>query len=132
VSYDLYLLRPTAGKDPLKEAEEIFSEDADEINPGIPDPQKDAMKRELARQLQLINPSLEVFQFDYSEIAKSLKISEQAAQIQYRHIEINEADGGKGIRSRYMMTQRHLQFPIGTQEKRQPRYGVRHGNTLTV
>lgn len=97
MSYDLYLLRPTAGKDPIEEAEALFNEDVDEIDPGIPDPQKDATKTQLAKQLQLINPSLEVFQFDYGEIAKSLKISEQEARSQYRHIEINEADGGKGI-----------------------------------
>ena len=97
MSYDLYLFRVSAGKDPLKEAEAIFNEEVEEVNPGIPDPQKDATKLELAKQLQLINPSLEVFQFDYAAIAKTLKISEQEAQIQYRHVELNAADGGNGI-----------------------------------
>lgn len=94
MSYDLYLLRVPPGADPLKAAEEIFHEDVDEINPGTPNPQKEATKRELAEQLQLINPSLEVFPFDYAEIAKLMQISEQEAQIQYRHIELNALDGG--------------------------------------
>ena len=93
MSYDLYLLRVTAGRDPLEEAEAVFNEDVEEINPGLSDPQKETTKRELAKQLQLINPALEIFQFDYTEIAKSLGISEPEAQAQFRHIEMNVEDG---------------------------------------
>ncbi len=97
MSYDLDLLRVPAGEDPLKAAQAIFGEDQEQINPGVPDPEKEATKQELAKQLQLINPSLEVFPFDYGEIARSLNISEQEARREYRHIEINSADGGPGI-----------------------------------
>jgi hypothetical protein len=97
LSYDLYLLRVPAGEDPLEAAEAIFNQDVEEINPGMPEPQKEAAKRELAEQLQLISPSLEAFQFDYSEIAKSLKISEQEARTEYRHLELNAPDDGNGI-----------------------------------
>jgi hypothetical protein len=97
VSYDLYLLRVPPGEDPLEAAEAIFNEDVEEINPGMPDAQKEATKRELANALQLINPSMEVFQFDYAKIAKSLKISEQEAQTEYRHLELNSPEDGNGI-----------------------------------
>ena len=97
MSYDLYLLRVSPGQDPFEAAEALFNEDVEEINPGMPDPQKDATKKELAKQLQLINPALEAFPFDYAEIAKLMKITEEEARTQYRHIELNAEDDGNGI-----------------------------------
>ena len=97
MSYDLHLFRVTAGKDPVEEVKAVFDEDIEEINPGLPDPHKDAVKTELAKKLQLINPALEVSPFDYAELAKLLKTTVQEAQRQYRHLELNEADGGDGI-----------------------------------
>ena len=97
MSYDLYLLRVPPGKDPLTEARVAVNQDGEEINPGLPDPKKEARKRALARALQLIDPELEVFEFDYAQIATTLKISEPEARRKYRHIELNGADGENGI-----------------------------------
>ena len=75
MSYDLYLVRVPAGKHPLEEARAIVEQDNGSLGP--PYPEKEARKYELAKQLQLINPSLEIFQFDYGEIARLQSISEE-------------------------------------------------------
>lgn len=97
MSYDLYLFKPKAGIDPLETVDEIFSEESDEINPGIPYPEKEARKHLLANALVNLNPELQVFPFGFKELAEMDKISVEEAKIKYRHLELNGADDGNGI-----------------------------------
>ncbi len=97
MSYDLYLLRPESGVDPLETAEKLFSEESEEINLGLPQPEKEKQKRDLADALIKLNPGLEVFPFGFSEIAAMEGITEDDARIKYRHLELNGAEDGNGI-----------------------------------
>lgn len=54
MSYDLYLLHVPAGKDTLAEAESIVNQDIEEINLGLPDPETEAKKKVLAKELQAV------------------------------------------------------------------------------
>jgi hypothetical protein len=97
MSYDIYLLdhKPSDNIDRI--IERVFSEEAEEINPGLPDPQKERQKRQLAAKLIEKNPTLEVFQFGYQEIASINGITEEEAKIKYRHVELNGSDDGNGV-----------------------------------
>ena len=97
MSYDLYLLRPEAGVDPLDTVEKLFSEESEEINPGLPQPEKEKRKRDLADALIKLNPEREVFPFGFKEIAEMEGISKEEARIKYRHLELNGAEDGNGI-----------------------------------
>lgn len=97
MSYDLYLFRPKAGVDPLETAEQLFSEGSEEINPGLPQPEKEKQKRDLADALIKLNPELEVFPFDFQAIAKLQSITEDEARLRFRHLELNGAEDGNGI-----------------------------------
>ena len=94
MSYDLELFRVPDGEDPLQILEEVSEHGLGEINSGPPDPEKEAAKLELAKQLQVIDPRLEVFPFDYQAIAKTSKISDEEARTRYRHIELNVIEIG--------------------------------------
>jgi hypothetical protein len=97
MSYDLHLFKPETGVDPLETVERLFAEDADEINPGLPQPEKESRKRALADALIKLNPELEVFTFGFKEIAESEGISEAEARSKFRHLELNGPEGGNGI-----------------------------------
>lgn len=97
MSYDLYLLRVSPGKDALAEALSLLEQETEEINPGLPNPENEARKKVLARELLVVNPQFEIFEFDYAEIAGTMKISEQEARRRYRHIELNSPEDGNGI-----------------------------------
>lgn len=97
MSYDLYLFKPKAGIDPLETFDELFSEESDEINPGLPSPEKESRKRSIADALINLNPQLEIFSFGFRELAEMDGISEDKAKIKYRHLELNGADDGNGI-----------------------------------
>src|SRR5262245_19436588 len=97
MSYDLHLVPTSVGVDVLASARALLEEDADEINPGPPVPDKEAKKHRLAAALLRDNPDLEPFQFGYTEIAAKYGISEDEARIRYRHIELNGPDDGNGI-----------------------------------
>lgn len=97
MSYDLYLFKPKAGVDPLETVDELFSEESEEINPGLPQPEKEARKRSLADALIKLNPQLEVFPFGFQQLAEMDNISEDEAKITYRHLELNGAEDGNGI-----------------------------------
>jgi hypothetical protein len=85
MSYDFHLFKRKAGEDPLVTARA----DSDAFPTTPPDPQKEALSRKVADALIAHNPELEVFQFDYDEIARHEKISVEQARLKYRHLELN-------------------------------------------
>ena len=97
MSYDFYLFKPKTGVDPIETVDELFSEESEEINPALPQPEKEARKPSLADALIRLNPQLEVFPFDFQELARIDGISEDEAKIKYRHLELNGAENGNGI-----------------------------------
>ena len=97
MSYDLYLFKPKEGVDPLETVDELFSEESDEINPGLPNAEKESRKCSIADALINLNPQLEIFPFGFRELAEMEGISEDEAKIKFRHLELNGADDGNGI-----------------------------------
>ncbi len=97
MSYDFYLFKPKLGVEPIETVDELFSEESEEINPGLPQPEKEARKRSLADALIRLNPQLEVYPFSFQELAEMENISEDEAKIKYRHLELNGAEEGNGI-----------------------------------
>jgi len=98
MSYDINLVRIPRGADPqtIVDASIVMDEDA-ELNPGEPDPAKEQTKRRLAAALQAINPVLQAFPFDYSDLARIQKVTEEEARRRFRHIELNGPQDGNGI-----------------------------------
>jgi len=97
MSYDLHLLLPVPDEEPLATAHARLEMESEEINLGLPHPHKEARKTQLMRALRLETPTLQPFEFGYSEIAQMNGISEEEARIRYRHIELNGAEDGNGI-----------------------------------
>lgn len=97
MSYDFRLFSRQPGVDPRVTAQSDTDEESDEINPGPPVPAKDARKRAIADALMKADPSLEVAQFGFEEIAKFQKISVEEAKIQFRHLELDGPEDGPGI-----------------------------------
>ena len=91
MSYDLHLLRPRPGES-LEEAAMRDGEEDSRTSP--PDPQKEALKRKVADALVAYDAKLEIFKFDYAEIARLQKISADQARQQFRHIELNDEEAG--------------------------------------
>jgi len=54
-------------------------------------------KRKITATLVEHNPRLEPFQFDYAEIARSLKITEEQARREWTHVELNPPEGDLAI-----------------------------------
>ena len=99
MSYDLHLFRPESGVEPLETVERLLDadEETDEINPGLPVPEKEESKRALAQALINLNPQLEIFEFGFKEIAEMEGITQDEAHIKFRHLELNGAEDGNGI-----------------------------------
>ncbi len=94
MSYDFRLFQRKAGEDPLVTAHA----DSDGLPTTPPDPQKEALKHRVADALIARNPRLEIFQFDYDAVAKTLRVSVEDARLKYRHLELNgPSDGTNGI-----------------------------------
>ena len=93
----MYLFERKPGENTDEAIKLIFSEEANEINPGLPDVQKERRKQYLASKLIEKNANLEVFQFGYQEIASLESITEEEARIKYRHLELNGREDGNGI-----------------------------------
>lgn len=85
MSYDFRLFRRRIGEDPLITAQR----DPEEFAATPLDPEKEALKRQIADALIANNPKLQVFQKDYEEIAEFEKISLEEARLKYRHLELN-------------------------------------------
>src|SRR5690349_11678917 len=88
MSYDLRLFRPRPGEDPLVTAESEF----EEVSTTPHDPDKEVMKRRLADALTSRNQRLEVFEFDFEQIAESEGITASEAKLRFRHLELNSPE----------------------------------------
>jgi hypothetical protein len=97
MSYDVYLLQPTPGEDPLATVRAKLNVETEVINPGPPNAEAEVRKQQLTRALIAENPALEAFEFGYAEIARIDGISEEEARVRYRHIELNGPEKGNGI-----------------------------------
>jgi len=65
---------------------------------GKPDDAKSAeKKRKIVDALMEHNPRLELFQFDYAEIARSLKITEEQARLERTNVDLNPTEGDPAI-----------------------------------
>jgi hypothetical protein len=93
MSYDFYLFRRVAGEDPLTTGRAQGEEEKRE-DPDAPDPDAGRIKRSVAAALKAQDPRLEVFEYDYSEIAVSLGISVDEARRLYQDIELNHLEHG--------------------------------------
>jgi hypothetical protein len=97
MSYDFTLFLRQPGVEPLLTAQAKQDEESEEINPGLPVAAKEARKRSIAAALKQADPALEVFPFDFEEIARFQNITVEEAKIHFRHMELNGPEGGPGI-----------------------------------
>ena len=98
MSYDLHLFRPQPGVELIATAHSLLADqDSDAQSPGPVDLAAEERKEALAAALQSLNPALERFRFDYSEIARLQAVSEDEARRRWRRIELNGPDGSSGI-----------------------------------
>lgn len=97
MSYDFHLFRPVEGVENLETVRVTLETETEELNPGLPDPLKEQQKRQNAALLQMVNRNLEIFSFDYAEIARASGISETDARTRFRHLELNGPEDGNGI-----------------------------------
>jgi hypothetical protein len=92
VSYDLLLIPTSASEDPEDYLER------QEASEGQPSSESETRKRALADRLKAASGSaLEEFALDFAEIAVHLKVSEEVARRDWRHIELNSPEGGPGV-----------------------------------
>ena len=92
MSYDIYLFKPRDGES-IEDAYERVIEGED----GGPTPDTEALKERLAGALIGYGTGLERFEFDYALIAESYEMTEEDAQTEFRHIELNSPEGGSGV-----------------------------------
>jgi len=93
MSYDFRLCLPQNGKT----LEEVANGDSDSLEGGEIELAKEERKRQIAHDLLLKNPKLEVFSFEFEKIAEFEKISVDEARKKYRHIELNDLAKNNGI-----------------------------------
>jgi hypothetical protein len=89
MSYDIYCYRSQTGKPDLEEAQSIL-ESEEEGNNSQAEP---GSKEKIAKALIAFNPRLEIFVFDYEEIAKRQGITVEQAKEKHNHIELNTPEG---------------------------------------
>jgi hypothetical protein len=87
MSYDFYSFRSASGQPSPEEAQQVIL--GEEKETFRDDPEAREVKEKIAAALLQINPRLERFQFDYSKIAASRKISEEQARARFNSIELN-------------------------------------------
>lgn len=97
MSYDLYMLECKDGENLNDAVIRFTSEQEEELNPGFLDNVKEQRKQNLASKIIERNPGLEIFSFDYQQIASIHGMSAEEARIKYRHIEINGPEDSNGI-----------------------------------
>jgi len=88
MSYDIHCYRSRIGKPDISEAQE--SMEADDISD---EDGQQKVKQDIAKALTEFNPRLEVFKFDYDEIAKLQSLSIDEAKKQFNYIELTPPDG---------------------------------------
>lgn len=96
MSYDIDLFKPLPGETLERTMGRAFPE-SEEINPGPPSPEKEALKELLAAALTKEDPRLERFAFGYKEIAETLGTDEGDARLRWRHVELNGPVDGGGV-----------------------------------
>jgi hypothetical protein len=96
MSYDIYFFKPRDAES-VDEAYERVVDEAEEGGDGAAGPETEVLKERLAKALVDAGTGLERFVFDYAEVAKSLKTTEEDARRQFRHIELNGPEDGNGI-----------------------------------
>jgi hypothetical protein len=95
VSYDLYCFLPSSDPPSVEEAQAII--ESEEARGKREDSTSAETKRKIITALVEHNPHLEPFQFEYTEIARSLKISEEQARREWTHVELNPPEGDLAI-----------------------------------
>jgi hypothetical protein len=118
MSYVFRLFLQQPGVDPLVMAQIEPDEESDEINPGPPVPAKELRKKLIADGLMKADPSLEVFQFGFEEIAKLQNISVDEAKLRFRHMELNGREDGPGIQITLLDDGASLTVPYWHKDKK--------------
>lgn len=88
MSYDIYCYKSKLGRPDLEEGQ--YAIEVDEETETHSDP---ATKLKIAKALTEYNPRLEIFDFDYHEIAKLQGITIDEAKKAFSHIELNTPEG---------------------------------------
>src|SRR5262249_42183909 len=97
MSYDLYCYRPASGIPDVREAQSIVEAINAAEEAGDSPPASSDLRERIAIALIEHNPRLERFDFDYTKIAESQKISEDEARLRYQHAELNPPEGDLAI-----------------------------------
>ncbi|MCU1309483.1 MAG: hypothetical protein JWO20_608 [Candidatus Angelobacter sp.] len=95
MSYDLYCYSPVSSLPNAVEAEALLNSEESGIN--ADDILASDRKQRVAAALMEYNPRLEMFNFDYTKIAESRGISEDAARKKWNQIELNAPKGDPAI-----------------------------------
>lgn len=97
MSYDLYCYPSKSGVPNSAEAQAFVEAVGAAEESGLAIETSSRAKERVTAALVEHNPRLEPFNFDYGEIAKFQKISEDEARALYRHVELNPPDGDLAI-----------------------------------
>ncbi len=88
MSYDIYCYKSRLGKPNLEEAQNAI-----EVNEEVEASIDSETKLKIAKALIDYNPRLEIFDFDYEEIAKLQGTTIDEAKKEFSHIELNTPEG---------------------------------------
>jgi hypothetical protein len=89
MSYDLHMLEPRPGEDPVETLERLAAEEGS----AAPEPAILERNRRMADSLLALNPAYSEFEFKYEAIAEQSGISVEEARARYRHIELMDEGG---------------------------------------
>jgi hypothetical protein len=109
MSYDIYCFRPSSNSPSLREARAVV--ESEEVGDKPDDASSLETKRKTVNALTDYNPRLEPFQFDYTRLARDLKISEEQARRQFAHIELNPPEGDPAIQLTVFSDHVSINFP---------------------
>lgn len=95
MSYDFYSYRPRTDQPNTQEAEKIISSEEDaEFRD---DAEAREFKERIASAFLSFETQLTQFEFDYTEIARSMNASEEEAKRRWNHVELNPPENGLAI-----------------------------------
>jgi hypothetical protein len=95
MSYDIYCFRPSSDVPTLEEAHAIV--ESEETGGQPEDSVSLETKRKIVSALIEYNPGLKPFKFDYPELARKRKISEEQARQKFNHIQLDPSEGELAI-----------------------------------
>src|SRR6516165_4151563 len=95
MSYDIYCFRPSSEAASLEEAQAVIESEEELERPE--DEIAKQTKEQLVEALLRHNPRLQRFEFNYAQIAESMKISVDQARDQWKHVELNPPEGDPAI-----------------------------------